>query len=164
MEQVSLQQEQDLEAVLRQYSDMVYRVAYTQTKCVSDAEDVYQEVFLQYVKKNPVFASEEHRKAWLLKVTINYCKKLWRSAWRRKTTLCETVPEPVNLAAEHKFLLEALRQLPLQDRTVLHLFYYEDLPVREISRLLEKKESTVRTQLTRARDKLKEILKEDWIE
>ncbi len=76
-------------------------------KCVSDAEDVYQEVFLQYVKKNPVFASEEHRKAWLLKVTVNYCKKLWRSAWRRKTTLCETVPEPVSLAAEHKFLLEA---------------------------------------------------------
>lgn len=68
------------------------------------------------------------------------------------------------MAAEHKFLLEALRQLPLQDRTVLHLFYYEDLPVREIGRLLGKKESTVRTQLTRARDKLKAILKEDWTE
>lgn len=164
MEQISLRQEEDLETVLRQYSDMVYRVAYTQTKCVSDAEDVYQEVFLQYVRKNPVFASEEHRKAWLLKVTVNACKKLWRSAWRRRTTLCETVPEPVELAPEHRFLLEALRQLPVKHRTVLYLFYYEDLPVREISRLLGKKEATVRTQLTRARDRLKEILKEDWTE
>lgn len=154
----------EVEAVMRQYSDMVYRVAYTQTNCVSDAEDIYQEVFLQYVKKHPVFTSEEHRKAWLLRVTINNCKKLWRSAWRRKTTLTESVPVSSNIAPEHQFLLEALKQIPLKDRTVLHLFYYEDLPTQQIAQLLGRRESTVRTQLTRARQKLQSVLKEDWLE
>lgn len=155
-------QADELETVMRQYSDMVYRVAYTQTNCVSDAEDIYQEVFLQYVKKHPIFTSEEHRKAWLLRVTINYCKKLWRTAWRRKTTLTNCVPVSVNIAPEHLHLLEALKQIPLKDRTVLHLFYYEDFPTKKIAQLLGQRESTVRTQLTRAREKLQAVLKEDW--
>ena len=157
-------QADELEAVMHQYSDMVYRVAYTQTNCVSDAEDIYQEVFLQYVKKHPAFASEEHRKAWLLRVTINGCKKLWRSAWQRKTTLTEVVPANSTIAPEHLYLLEALKQIPLKDRTVLHLFYYEDLPTQQIAQLLGRRESTVRTQLTRAREKLQSVLKEDWLE
>lgn len=164
MEQILLREDQDLEALMNQYSDMVYRVAYTQTNCVSDAEDIYQEVFLQYVKTNPAFASEEHRKAWLLRVTINYCKKLWRSAWRRKTVLDDTASESATTMKEHSFLLEALKQIPLKDRTMLHLFYYEDLPIKEIAQLLGRKESTIRTQLTRAREKLKVVLKEDWLE
>lgn len=164
MEHVVLENEADLLKVMGLYSDMIYRVAYTQTSSISDAEDIYQEVFLQYVKRNVAFASEEHRKAWLLRVTINYCKKLWRSAWHRKTVLHETVTGDLDQPAEHNFLLEALKQIPLQDRTVLHLFYYEDLPVKEIAQLLQRREATVRTQLSRAREKLKVVLKEDWAE
>lgn len=164
MEQITLQEDRDLETIMEQYSNMVYRVAYTQTNSISDAEDIYQEVFLQYVKTNPVFASEEHRKAWLLRVTINYCKKLWRSAWHRKIILGEQTAVDVTTVQEYQFMLDALKQIPLKDRTVLHLFYYEDLSTREIAQLLRQKESTVRTQLTRAREKLKVILKEDWVE
>ena len=147
----------ELEQVIEQYGNMVYRLAYSQLRSKADADDIYQEVFLRYFQKRPKFESEEHRRAWLLRVTINRTRTLFNSAWFRHTAPleeCAAVFEP-----EEQRLDEALRQLQSKDRTVLHLFYYEELSVREIAQLLSRKESTVRTQLTRARRKLAEILK-----
>lgn len=147
----------ELEQVMNMYGKMVYRLAYSQTRSVADAEDLYQEVFLRYFQKRPRFESEEHRKAWLLRVTVNRARSLFASAWFRKTVPleeCALFTQP-----EEKQLDEALRQLPQKDRTLLHLFYYEELSVKEIAALLQRKESTVRTQLTRARRKLAEIMK-----
>lgn len=73
------------EETVRRYSDMVYRLAFARTGNTADAEDVYQEVFLRYLRSDPQFTSEEHRKAWLLRVTINCAKKLHAAPWRRRT-------------------------------------------------------------------------------
>lgn len=149
------------EEAVERYSDTVYRLAFSQMKCRSDADDVYQEVFLRYFHKRPAFASEEHRKAWFLRVTLNCCKKQWSSSWRRRTVPLEegdgfVFPEP-----EETDLREQLLRLPARYRAVLHLFYYEDMTVEETARALGRKPATVRTQLTRARRLLKEYFDED---
>ena len=82
------------EETVRRYSDMVYRLAFARTGNTADAEDVYQEVFLRYLRSDPQFTSEEHRKAWLLRVTINCAKKLHAAPWRRRTEPLSETLEP----------------------------------------------------------------------
>lgn len=147
----------ELEQVINTYGKMVYRLAYSHTRSEANADDIYQDVFLSYFQKRPEFESEEHRRAWLLRVTVNRAKTLLNSAWFRHTAPleeCVAVFDP-----QERKLDDALRQLNSMDRTVLHLFYYEEMSVREIAVLLKRKESTVRTRLTRARRKLAEIVK-----
>jgi RNA polymerase sigma-70 factor (ECF subfamily) len=136
---------------------MVFRIALAHVKARHDADDVFQEVFLRYVSKKRVFDSEEHRKAWFIRVTINRCKSLWASAWFRKTEMLDD-----NMPAEHKdqdSLIEYLRLLPQKYRSVIHLFYGEDMSVREIAEILKQKEATVRVWLSRARKILGEKLR-----
>lgn len=147
------------EAVIRRYSDMVYRLAFARTGNRSDAEDLYQEVFLRYLTKAPLFASEEHRKAWLLKVTVNCANRFHAMRGRRRTEpLSQALSVP---APEGEGLWEELRRLPKRDRTILHLYYYEDLTTEEIAQILERNPATVRSQLLRARNRLKKLLLEE---
>lgn len=146
----------ELEQTMKLYGPAVYRMAYAQTHSPQDADDIYQEVFLRYFRKRPLFESEEHRKAWLLRVTVNTSKSYMTSAWMRHTVPLDRellFPEP-----ESRELDEALGKLSRNDRTLLHLFYYEGQSTREMAQLLGRRESTVRTQLTRARARLKKIL------
>lgn len=159
MNQQSLGMDDCTEKVILYYSDMVYRLAFARTGTKHDADDIFQEVFLRYVKKNPLFVDEEHRKAWFIRVTINCANSFWSSLWNKKTQklndeiLFET-KESINLYFE-------LQQLPPKYREVIHLFYYENMSLEEISLALNRKNSTVRTQLTRARAMLKSFMKEE---
>ncbi len=147
------------EAVIRRYSDMVYRLAFARTGNRSDAEDLYQEVFLRYLTRAPAFTSEDHRKAWLLRVAVNCANRFHTAPWRRRTEpLSEALSVP---APEGEDLWEELRRLPERDRTVLHLYYYEDMTTEEIAKLLDRNPATVRSQLLRARAKLKKLLVEE---
>ena len=147
------------EAVIRRYSDMVYRLAFARTGNRSDAEDLYQEVFLRYLTKAPAFTSEDHRKAWLLRVAVNCANRFHTAPWRRRTEpLSEALSVP---APEGEDLWEELRRLPERDRTVLHLYYYEDMTTEEVAKLLDRNPATVRSQLLRARAKLKKLLVEE---
>lgn len=111
------------EQLVSVYGDMVYRLAYAQTRSRHDADDIFQEVFLQTVRKRPVFDSVEHEKAWLLRVTLNCLKSHWRMAWRRHDTpLDDRIPFP---EPEDSALDEALRRLTPKYRAAVHLFYYE---------------------------------------
>ncbi|OPJ66116.1 RNA polymerase sigma factor [Clostridium chromiireducens] len=146
--------------VLTKYSDMVYKLALSRTRTIANAEDVFQEVFLRYVKVKNTFRSNEHIKAWLIRVTINCSKKIWSSAWFRHTVSLE---ENIQFTSEEKsYVYYAVIKLPLKYRTVIHLYYYEDMSIREISKILNKKESTITSQLCRARKNLKELLKGEY--
>lgn len=147
----------DIDDVIEKYSDNVYRLAYSMVKNKSDADDVYQEVFLRLIKTNKSFNNDEHLKAWLYRVTINCVKKLYASAWRRNTVQTDEF-EFGEYNDEHFELLDTVNQLPLKYKTVIHLFYYENLSIEEVAKLTKQKQSTVRTQLTRARKLLKERL------
>jgi RNA polymerase sigma-70 factor (ECF subfamily) len=156
----SFNTDNSIENIIDTYSNMVYRLAFSRTRNKSDADDIFQEVFLRYIKNNFTFENEEHRKAWLIRVTINCSKNLWASAWVKKT---QALDENIIFETEEgTYLHHELMKLPIKYRTVIHLFYYEDLSVEEISNILQRKSSTIRTQLTRARRILKEILKEDY--
>lgn len=137
---------------------MVYRLAFARTGTKEDADEVYQEVFLRLLKKHPAFESDEHCKAWLLRVTVNCSNTLLSSLWKKRTVILEE--DLPFMERESLGLYGELSKLPQKYRDVIHLFYYEELSVAEISEILGRKESTVRTQLTRARAMLKEILKE----
>lgn len=148
--------------LIEKYSPVVYRMAYSMVKNTQDAEDIHQEVFLRYLKKRPKFESEEHSKAWFLRVTINLAKNLWKTAWRQRVvSLGEVDREETETQQEEDKLIETVKRLPQKYRTVVHLFYYEEYSLEEIADILKAKPSTVRTRLTRARQKLRELLKED---
>ena len=171
MDQRSLRTDDSLEAVIRCYSEMVYRLAFARTGSKQDADDIYQEVFLRYIKKQPVFETEDHRKAWLIRVTVNCTKSFWTAMKRRNTDALETGVIDAANQGEIAFAAEAdmalyhgLQQLPEKYREVVHLFYYEDLSIEVIGNILGRKKSTIRAQLTRARQRLKDILKEDYDE
>jgi RNA polymerase sigma-70 factor (ECF subfamily) len=160
MKDVSIDINDNIDEVMTLYSNTVYRLALVQTKNKVDAEDVFQEVFLRYVRSKTHFQSEEHRKAWFIRVTVNFCKKLWASSWLRKT---EPLDETITFEMQEETdLHHELLKLPMKYRTVIHLFYFEDMSIEEISKCLNQGSSTIRTQLTRARYKLKEYLKEDY--
>lgn len=114
---------------------------------------------MRYVKKQPEFESETHGKRWFIRVTINCCNNVFSAPWRKK--VAELKEE---LVAEEKEILnlgKELGKLPVKYREVIHLFYYEDMSVDDISQTLGRKSSTVRTQLTRGREKLREFMKEE---
>lgn len=159
MEQQSLRTNDCAEKVIQYYADMVYRLAFARTGTKQDADDVFQEVFLRYVKKKPYFVDEEHRKAWLIRVTINCANNVWHALRRKKT---QALTDDILFETKDSITLFAeLQKLPVHYREVIHLFYYEDMPVEEISRILNRKNATIRTQLTRARAMLKQFMKEE---
>lgn len=143
--------------ICEKYFDTVYKLALSQTKDVHHAEDITNEVFLKYISSAKVFESEDHIKAWLIRVTINCCKNIFSSSWFKKTvpleeTLAEEMPE------EESDVYFAVLKLPQKYRAVIHLFYYEDLSVEQISKYLHINASTVRSQLSRGRSLLKASL------
>ena len=153
----SLRTNDFVDEVLAQHSNLVFRIAYSQTKNKADAEDVFQNVFMRLMRSNVEFSDEEHIKAWLIRVTINCSRSLLTSSWFRKTAGLED-----NIVADEQQLSEiydTVSQLPVKYRIVIHLHYYEDMSVANISEILGKKESTVKSQLHRAREILKQKLK-----
>lgn len=152
----------DLETV-QKYSDAVYRMAYSLVRNKYDADDIHQEVFVRYLFKKPNFANAEHERAWFMRVTINLCKNLWKSAWKRKTVSLEHGFEEyaeTAAASEDDSMIEMVRALPFSYRIVIHLFYYEELSIGEMAEILKMRPSAVRTRLTRARAKLRELLEQ----
>lgn len=155
--------------MINRNSDMVYRLAFSMVKSVQDAEDVHQEVFIRYIRTNPLFESREHERAWFIRVTTNLCKNLWKSAWRQKMVSMDSLEETQegnayvqqSLNEEEELLVETVKRLPFKYRVVVHLFYYEEMSLEEIAQALNLKPSNVRTRLTRARKMLREWLKED---
>lgn len=145
------------------YQDMVYRVALHAVASPSDAEDVVQEVFLRlYTYKKP-FDNEEHLRRWLIRVTVNICKNILKSWWRRRRVSLEDVAEPpVFDEPVEQELYNIVLSLPEKYRTVLDLFYYEELSTAEIADVLGLRQSAVTTRLSRARIMLKKELGEDW--
>ena len=154
----------DTEAAVRTYADMVYRLACLNTNNKETAEDVFQTVFLKLVSHQESIISEEHLKAWLIRVTINQCKSVAMTAWNRKRASYEDamLMEEPEEQEDFSDVYEAVRELPDKYRDVIHLFYYEQLTVKDIAGILDTKEATVKTWLSRGRKLLGEKLKEEY--
>jgi len=144
-----------IENIIDKYSNTVFRLALAKTKNKEMAEDIFQEVFIKYIKRKSVFESTEHEKAWIIRVTLNCCKDLWNSAWLRHTVPLEEYQGNKATTNSNDDVYIAVMNLPEKYRIPIHLFYYEELSVSEIGMVLKVNKNTIATQLKRAREMLK---------
>lgn len=164
--EITLQEEciMTVEEAVEEYADMVFRIALVQMKNRTDADDVFQEVFLRLVKHIHKMETREHLKAWLIRVTVNCSRKHLSSFWNRNVGAMELEQKAEAYTQEYENpVREAVLKLPEKYRTVVHLFYFEELSVVEIGKLLKEKDSTIKSQLFRARELLRSKLEGEII-
>lgn len=139
----------------KEYTNTIYRIAVHNTSCVSDAEDITQEVFTKLLERSAPIHGEDHLKAWLIRVTINLCHD-----YCKKNARLDVVSEPLSMneTAHEDSVLEAVKALPENYRNVIYLHYYEGYTVKEISSIINAKEGTVLSWLSRGRGALKTMI------
>ena len=142
------------------YKDMIFRLAYSYTKNHFDADDVTQNVLLQLYKTDKAFKSEAHLKNWLMRVTVNHCKNLFRAPWRKHENLDDYTNTLVFEEEASKDLFRIVMGLDQKYRVTLMLHYYEGYSIREIAKIMGIPEKTVSTRLARGRRILKDLLTE----
>lgn len=154
------------QSAIDRYADMVYRLALTQMKNRTDADDLFQEVFVRLVSHIQELESWEHVKAWLIRVTINCAKKHYGQYWNKNV---DYMDEPERLSGqtesyeipEEHPVWAAVQKLPPKYRLIVHLYYYEELSVAEIAGLTKQRESTVKSQMHRAREMLRNLITDE---
>lgn len=155
----------DAEQVVRTYSDMVYGVAMRYVRNRTDADDVYSDVFYRYFRRPRTFQSEEHRRNWLLRVTVNAAKDFLQKIHYDSELTDEMIPE-VSLSATSVSLEEvmdvrnAVAKLSDDQREIIELYYLVGVNTREIGQMLQKSENTVKSILLRSRKRLMELLQD----
>lgn len=146
------------ERLARAYGDTIFRVAYHALGSRADAEDVCQGVLLKLYRADQPFSGDDHAKHWLIRVTVNDCRKLLRAPWRNRVLPLEDYDAPAQAPEDHSEVLSAVMALASKYRVCVYLYYYEEYSIREIAQLIHVKESTVQTRLARARSQLKQAL------
>lgn len=160
-----MRSEQEANRAIEQYADTVRRICMVHLKNYTDTEDVFQTVFLKYVQSAIQFESDEHERAWLIRVTINACKDLLKSFFRSRTlSIDQLIEQAAEIPPDNREVLEAVLSLPAKYRDVVYLHYYENYTAPQISRILGKNVNTVYTLLTRSKKMLKEKLGGDEYE
>lgn len=166
MRTIKAEAEITAEEIIERYGDMVYRLAVSQVRNRTDADDIFQEVFVRLVRHIKDLQDMEHAKAWLIRVTINCTKKHFGQYWNKNVYPMEETEEVPKREegfeqVEKKIdnpVMQAVSKLPPKYRGCVHLFYFEELSVKEIAKMTGQKESTVKSRLHRAREMLKEML------
>ena len=138
---------------------MVYQICYQYMKSKAETDDMVQEVFIKILYKNPSFESSEHEKAWIIVVAANTCKNQLKN-WFRKVINIDNIVEEELISHNYKSLIDDVRQLPFKYRIIVYLYYYMGYSSKEIAKILNKKESTIRSLLLRARNKLKKEMED----
>ena len=152
----------DFDNIYDRYSDRLYAAAFNICRQQQDAEDAVQDAFIRLYHSRKDFESEEHIKAWLLRVTINSAKSTKRLFWNRMRSSYEEYMDSLAFEEESdKGLMDEVLKLPEKYRIVIHLFYFEEYKVKEIAEILNTSENTVKTRLLNGRRILKDKL-EGW--
>jgi RNA polymerase sigma-70 factor (ECF subfamily) len=150
--------------IVDKFADVVFRSALSFCGNKSDAEDITQNAFIKLLKSNVDFENDDHIRKWLIRVTANESKSLWRSFWSKKVISFQDLDyEPAYIESDKNEVFTEVMKLPEKYRTVLHLYYYEGYQCGEIASVLGISESNVQTRLMRARNMLKEKLGEAWL-
>lgn len=165
--ETSAENADDIRDVIMRYQKLVYGIALTHLNRSYEVEDIFQEVFLTYYNSNLKFENDEHKKAWFIKTTINFCRRSNMNPWHMRTVRLADE----NAADEQRFeteeetqVFDALRSLKPRYRIPIYLFYFENMPVEIIACSLHIKKEAVRKRLSRGRQLMKEILECDYFE
>ena len=150
----SLDINSEFESIYNRNIETVYRICYMYMKNKTDAEDMTQNTFIKYLKYNPTFENSEHEKAWFIVTATNNCKNHFKTWWNKNTYLKDEIEAVTNDASDETLLL--VLELPTKYKQVIYMYYYEGYSTVEIAKLLNTKESTIRTHLLKGRQILKE--------
>lgn len=154
-----MRSEQEVNRAVDKYADTVKRICILHLKNTSDAEDIFQEVFLKYALCDTAFENQNHEKAWIIRVTVNACKDLIKSFFRSRTvSIDELISLPAGEKEDLSYVLEAVLGLPEKYKDAIYLHYYEGYSAAEIGKIIGKKENTVYSLLSRGRLMLKDKL------
>ena len=154
-----------VEVLIEAYQTNLYAAAFSICKNPEDAKDAVQDTFIKYHLTKKEFQDEQHIRSWLLRVAVNRAKDINRSFWRRNKVSLEEYMETLEFETpEDNQLFDTVMHLPEKYRIVIHLFYYEDMEVHEIAKVLSLSESNVKVRLSRGRRMLKEKLKDGWLD
>ena len=145
----------------QQYMDDIFRFAFSCVKSKADADDVTQIVLLRLYETDKTFESDCHLKNWLIRVTLNECRKYWRSPWRRTEDFTEYASSIPFESSGHSDVFDTVMSLDQKYRVVIFLYYYEGYAVKEIANLLKIPQGTVGIRLKRAKEQLRKILSEE---
>lgn len=150
----------EIETMVKRYGNMVFRLALVKMKQKETADDIFQEVFIKLIKLRNRLDSCEHEKAWMIKTTLNCCKDMWKSAWVRRIVYeqLDSTCEDSNMIEKDDGIYTLVLKLPDKYRVIVHLYYYEEFSIKEISEMLKMNGNTISTRLKRARDILKKEL------
>lgn len=146
------------------YADMITRLCLLRCSCTEDAKDCFQNTFLKLYQKPPEFRSKEHIKAWLIQVTIHECVDYNRQFWKRRVVCTDVIEEFINknsaitVDSDSFSMTKAVMKLPVKYRQVIYLYYFEEYEVNEIATLLHKSPNTIKSQLSRGRERLKKLI------
>ena len=150
-----------VEEAFRRYGDRVFSAAFSICRNREDADDTVQDTFLKYYSMNSDYIDETLLKAWLLRVAINRAKDITGTFWRRNRVSWEEYMDELEFVQpEDRSLFQAVMRLPEKYRIVIHMFYYEEYSIEEISSALHRSKGTVKSQLSRGRKLLKSMLTE----
>lgn len=156
---------QRFDDLYQKYASIVFRTAYYFLLNKDDAEDIVQEVFIKYFISNKTFNDDDHEKAWILTVTANLSKNVLRSKSRQNLELDDTIKIVDNkfekATTNHLDLEEAMIRLTANQRLVIYLFYYEQIPIKNIAKIMKSNENTVKSHLLRAKSKMKTYLEKE---
>ena len=153
--------DRDFERIVSTYADMLFRICMHYSQSSADGEDIVQQTFMKILEKNITFESFEHEKAWLIRVCINLCKDNLKRAEKNKTAPLGGQALSSEFSVDSLYITEHIRRLPPKQKIAIYLFYYENMPVKEIALTMNEKPSTVLSHLNRGRKALKKVLKED---
>ena len=155
--------DKNFERIVYSYSDMLYRIALHYVRNTAEAQDMVQQCFLKMLENNTVFESTDHEKAWLIRVCINLCKDSLKSSWTKKVSSIQDRDfQSPQYEIDDRFpLLSYIRTLPPNQKAAIYLFYYEDMPVSQVARVMGAKQNTVLSWLRRGRKTLEKLIKEE---
>lgn len=155
-----MKNEKEIVRIVNLFSDTIFKVALSNMQNKSTAEDILQNTLLKYMQCDKNFESDEHIKAWLIRVTINECKMIHRSFWKKKRIPLEDIY--TFEVEDQQELFFAVMSLPKKYRLVIHLYYYEGYSIKEIGEMIGQKENTIASWLHRGRKMLKEKLEVEY--
>lgn len=156
-------EEQSILKIIDKHSNMIYKICFVYLKNKFDAEDAFQELAIKIMEVAPHFQSDEHEKAWLIRVSTNHCKNILKSnRFKKHLSLRDDIVFGDTMSEDNT--LEQILELSLQYRNVLYLYYYEGYSTKEIASLLKRRDATIRTWLKRAREQLKDVIGGDYNE
>lgn len=161
----NMRTEDELRAAIEQYSNMIRKICFLYMKQESDIDDIFQNVFLKYMKNNVKFENLEHEKAWFIRVTMNACKDFLGSWFHKKVDLTESFQQfRIKENTPDYDMIQSIMKLDEKYRDVIYLYYYEGYSMRDIAHILHKSENTIYTWHSRAKKLLKKELGGDYFE